>query len=56
MNSIIEYCVSNWEIICSIISGVLVVAAAIAKLTPSPKDDVVVEKVQEHWNKVSKKK
>lgn len=35
----------NWEILVSIVTGVVTVASLIVKLTPTPKDDDFVAKI-----------
>lgn len=47
-----EFLTSNWEIILGIVGGLLVVAAGVAKLTPTPKDNEIVEKLQGWFDKV----
>lgn len=45
MNSTISYVVNHAEDIVAIIGGIVVTARIIVKLTPTPKDDSVLEKV-----------
>lgn len=40
-----EFIVSNWEGIMAIIASVLSIAAVVVKMTPSTKDDEVLEKI-----------
>lgn len=45
MNSTISYVVNHAEDIVAIIGGIVVTARIIVKLTPTPKDDSVLEKI-----------
>ena len=40
-----EWILANWDSVLLIISGVISVASVIVKLTPTPKDDVILAKV-----------
>ena len=51
-----EWILENWTEILATLGAVLAAAAAIAKLTPSPKDDKFVAKILEYLNMVPKKK
>lgn len=52
----IEWITSNWEAIVLAVGALLGAAVAISKLTPTTKDDVVVEKAQQVFNSLSNKK
>lgn len=41
----IEYITKHWADIVGIVGGVVIVARIVVKLTPTPKDDTVLEKV-----------
>lgn len=45
MNSTISYVVNHAEDIIAILGGIVVTARIIVKLTPTPKDDSVLEKI-----------
>lgn len=45
MNSTISYVVTHADDIIAIIGGIVVTARIIVKLTPTPKDDSVLEKI-----------
>jgi hypothetical protein len=43
----VEFVTANWEGIVAVAAAVLAVAAAVVKLTPSKKDDEVVDKIED---------
>jgi hypothetical protein len=43
----VEFVTANWEGIVAVVAAVLAVAAAVVKLTPSKKDDEVVDKIED---------
>ena len=45
MNDAIQFVVKNHTEIIALIGGIVIVARIIVKLTPTPKDDSVLEKV-----------
>jgi hypothetical protein len=52
----IEWMTANWEAVVLAIGALLGAAVAIAKLTPTKKDDVIVEKAQQVFDSLTKKK
>ena len=52
----IEWMTANWEGLLLAMGAFLGAAAAIAKLTSTKKDDAVVEKVQQVFDSLTKKK
>jgi hypothetical protein len=40
-----QYVQENWEAILAVLTGVIATAAAVAALTPTPKDDGIVKKL-----------
>ena len=52
----IEWLTANWEAIILAFGALLGAAVAIAKLTPTKKDDVIVEKAQQVFDTLTKKK
>lgn len=45
MQSIISFVTGNWEAILAVFAGAHALALAVVNLTPTPKDDAVLEKV-----------
>ena len=41
----VEYIKTNWQDILAIIGGVVTIASVIVKLTPTQKDDTILDKV-----------
>jgi hypothetical protein len=42
---IVTWVTSNWEAVIALVGGVVILARVIVKLTPTPADDSVLEKV-----------
>ncbi len=42
---IVNWITSNWEAVIALVGGVVILARVIVKLTPTPADDSVLEKV-----------
>lgn len=55
MKDFIEFLTSNWDLVTSAIGAVIAAFVAIAKLTPTKKDDIIAEKLDKKWKEVHKK-
>lgn len=44
MTQIIAWCSENWQGILAVVGGVVTLATAVVKLTPTPKDDAILAK------------
>lgn len=49
-----NWIITNWAAVVAIVTGILAVAAAIVKLTPTTKDDIVLAKVESVVDTVEK--
>lgn len=45
MSGIVSSVLNNWQEIVAAVGGIVITARVIVKLTPTPKDDTVLEKV-----------
>lgn len=45
MTQLIHWCNTNWQGVLAVVGGMVTLATAIVKLTPTPKDDAVLTKV-----------
>lgn len=45
MQEVIEYVINNWDQVIELILAIIGVASIIAKITPTPEDDKIVDKI-----------
>ena len=45
MTQVIQWCSENWQGVLAVLGGVVTVATAVVKLTPTPKDDAILAKI-----------
>ena len=46
MSEALTYLLANWESILSVVTGAIALAAAIAAMTPTPKDDGIIAAIR----------
>lgn len=52
--SIINWAMDHWLEITEVVTGIILVAEIIVKLTPTEKDDSALERFGQLWSKVTK--
>lgn len=45
MQEVIEYVINNWNQVIELILAIIGVASIIAKITPTPEDDKIIDKI-----------